>query len=369
MRATLNLRLIPCSYGHSRPEVLALAAPGSEAWGVMPAIKQAPPPESAPPPLLASPVLDPVVQSFLDALDRKHVPEINELSVEEARAGLLDLQRSYFGKLPVDLEDRTILVGPRGNTAIRIMRPKGSKTMLPVVIYFHGGGWVLGDQETHDRLIREIAHGADVAIVFVDYTRSPEARYPVAIEEGYACAKWVFETGRTINIDPSRIAVAGDSAGGNMAAAVSLLAKERGGPPIKFQVLFYPVTDAKFDTESYDQFGRGYFLTRDAMKWFWNHYAQNTAVRDKSSASPLRASMEELRGLPPALIITAECDVLRDEGEAYELKLRQADVPVTRTRYAGMIHDFVLLNALAGTAAARAAIKQACDALRSAFSQ
>jgi len=234
-------------------------------------------------------------------------------------------------------------------------------------MYFHGGGWVLGDKETHDRLVRQIANGANAAVVFVEYTRSPEARYPVAIEEAYAATKWVSEMGQILNVDPTRLAVAGDSEGGNMAVAVTLLAKERGGPEIKLQVLFYPVTDAKFDTESYEEFAQGYSLTRDTMKWFWNHYAQNTAVRDKSTASPLRASTEELRGLPPALIITAECDVLRDEGEAYELKLRQADVPVTRTRYPGMIHDFVMLNALAGTGAARDALREATDALRHAF--
>ena len=335
---------------------------------MMPVMNQATASPSTPAPMIG-PLLDPAAQSFLDGLARKGAPEINELSVEDARAMLVESQSRQFGKLPVDIEDRTILVGPRGNTSIRIIRPKGVTAMLPVVIYFHGGGWVLGDKETHDRLIREIAHGANAAIVFVEYTRSPEARFPVAIEEGYASAKWVFEMGKMINVDPARMAVAGDSAGGNLAAAVSLLAKERGGPPIKFQLLFYPVTDAKFDTRSYDQFARGYYLTRETMKWFWNHYAQNTAVRDKSSASPLRASSEELRGLPPTLIITAECDVLRDEGEAYELKLRQADVPVVLTRYAGMIHDFVMLNALSGTAAARAAIKQACDALGSAFSR
>ena len=311
--------------------------------------------------------LDPAARAFLESLAAKGGSEINELSVEEARALLSELQSRQSGRLPVDMEDRTILVGPRGNTAIRIVRPKGSTAVLPVVMYFHGGGWVMGDKDTHDRLVRAIACGANAAVVFVDYTRAPEARCPVAIEEAYAATKWVFETGKMINVDSSRIAVAGDSAGGNIAAAVTMLAKERQGPVIRFQVLFYPVTDAKFDTKSYDEFAEGYFLTREAMKWFWNHYAQTTAVRDKPTASPLRASTEQLRGLPPALIITAECDVLRDEGEAYELRLRQADVPVTRTRYDGMIHDFVMLDALSETVAGREAIAQATDALRTAF--
>ena len=310
--------------------------------------------------------LDPGAGFFLKAQARRGWPA-GELSVEEAREMLLQTQGGYISKLRVDVEDRTILVGPRGNTAIRIVRPRGSTAALPAVIYFHGGGWVLGDEETHDHLIREIAHGVNAAVVFVKYSRSPEARYPVAIEEGYAVTKWIFETGKMINVDPSRIAVAGDGAGGNIAAAVTMLAKERSGPEIRFQVLFYPVTDASFDTESYDKFASGYLLTRDAMKWFWNHYAQNTATRDKPTVSPLRASLDELRNLPAALIITAECDVLRDEGEAYAAKLKQADVPVIATRYPGMMHDFVMYNALSGTAGARQAINEANETLRAAL--
>jgi acetyl esterase len=311
--------------------------------------------------------LDPGVGSFLRAQARRGWPAADDLSVEEARGMLLQTQAGYISKSRVDVEDRTILVGPRGNTAIRIVRPRGSTAALPAVIYFHGGGWVLGDEETHDHLIREISLGANAAVVFVKYTRSPEARYPVAIEEGYAVAKWIFETGKMINVDPSRIAVAGDGAGGNIAAAVTMLAKERSGPELRFQVLFYPVTDASFDTESYDTFASSYLLTRDAMKWFWNHYAQNTATRDRPTASPLRASVDELRNLPPALIITAECDVLRDEGEAYAAKLKQADVPVIATRYPGTIHDFVMYNALSGTTGARQAIDEANESLRAAF--
>jgi acetyl esterase len=318
-------------------------------------------------PKLETAKLAPAVQALLQSELRKGGPAINELSVEDARAALLQMQAADVAKLPVDIDERTILVGPRGNTAIRIVRPKGITSTLPAVVYFHGGGWVLGDAETHDRLVREIAHGANVAVIFVEYTRSPEARFPVAIEEGYAVTKWVFENGKTINVDPARIAVAGDSAGGNIATAVTLLAKERNGPGLRFQVLFYPVTDASFNTHSYEQFSQGYLLTREAMQWFWNHYAQNTATRDRPTASPLRASIQELRNLPPALIITAECDVLRDEGEAYAAKLKQADVPVIATRYPEMIHDFVMLNALSETTSARAALNQANEALRGAF--
>jgi len=314
-------------------------------------------------------LLHPAARMFLERLGRSGELDISQSSVEDARAALSKTQGAAIAKLPVDIEDRTILVGPRGNTAIRIIRPHGSTARLPVVIYFHGGGWAIGDKETHDRLVREIAVGTQAVVVFVDYTRSPEARWPVAVEEGYAVTKWVFESGKAINVDPSQIAVAGDSAGGNIATVVALLAKDRGGPEIKFQVLFYPVTDANFDTQSYGRFARGYSLTREAMKQFWNYYAPSMASREKPTASPLRATLHELRGLPPAAIITAECDVLRDEGEAYAARLEEADVPVTMTRYPGMIHDFVMLNALAGIEPVRTAIAQATAALRSAFAR
>jgi acetyl esterase len=316
-----------------------------------------------------NPVVEPCTQSFLDALAAKGGPQIYELSVEDARGVLSGAQSGPVEKLPADCEDRVIPGGPSGQIAIRIVRPKGSLGMLPAVMYFHGGGWVLGDVETHDRLIREIAKGAHAAVVFVSFSRPPEARYPVAIEEAYAATKWIAENGKTINVDGSRLSVAGDSVGGNMAAVVTLLAKRRGGPQIHFQVLFYPVTDADFDTASYDQFAEGYFLTREAMKWFWDQYAPDVAVRSETTVSPLRASLDELRGLPPALVINGECDVLRDEGEAYARKLIEAGVPVTAVRYMGTIHDFVMLNAITDAPAARSAIAQANDALRKVFAR
>jgi acetyl esterase len=232
------------------------------------------------------------------------------------------------------------------------------------VVYFHGGGWVVGGKDTHDRLVREIAGGSGAAVVFVDYARSPEARYPVALEQGYATAKWVAEQGPELGLDPSRLAVAGDSSGGNLAAAVAMLASRRGGPGIACQVLLLPATDAGFDTPSYGQFAGGPFLTRELMEWFWDHYAPDLEARREATASPLRATAEQLRGLPPALVVTAEHDVLRDEGEAYARKLMEAGVEVTATRYLGTIHAFVLLNALAGTPAARAAVAQACEFLK-----
>jgi len=315
-----------------------------------------------------TPVLYPAVQDFLSQLAAAGGPAINELSPQEAREALRGLQSSHrVAALPADIEDRVLPVGPGGKVSIRIVRPRGAKGTLPAVMYFHGGGWVLGDKDTHDHLIREIANGATAAVVFVNYTPSPEAQYPVPIEEAYAATEWVAEHGKEIHLDASALAVAGDSVGGNMAAAVTLLARQRGGPPIHFQALFYPVTDAAFDTPSYDQFAENHYLTRDMMMWFWDQYAPDMSVRHESTASPLLASIDELQGLPSALIITDECDVLRDEGEAYARKLTEAGVEVTATRYLGIIHDFVMLNVLADTPAARAAITQANNALRQAF--
>jgi acetyl esterase/lipase len=209
--------------------------------------------------------------------------------------------------------------------------------------------------------------GAEAAVVFPEYDLSPEARYPVAIEQNWAVAKWVVEQGASKGLDGSRLAVAGDSVGGNMAAALTLMAKERGDVPLLQQVLFYPVTDANFDTGSYHQFAEGYFLRRDGMQWFWDQYTTDEADRAQITASPLRASTEQLTGLPPALVITGEADVLRDEGEAYANKLREAGVPVTAVRFQGIIHDFVMLNALRETHAAEAAITLATGTLRSAL--
>jgi acetyl esterase/lipase len=236
-----------------------------------------------------------------------------------------------------------------------------------VVLYIHGAGWVFGNDHTHGRLARELALGTGATVVFPNYSLSPEARYPVAIQENYAVAQWVSTHGAEHGLDPTRLAVAGDSVGGNMAASLTLTAKEHGDIRLAAQVLFYPVTDASFDTESYHQFATGYFLRRDGMQWFWDQYTTSQTDRAQITASPLRASTEQLADLPPALIITAEADVLRDEGEAYAGKLRAAGVPVTAVRYQGVIHDFVMLNALRGTHAAQAAIAQAAAFLRDAL--
>ena len=314
------------------------------------------------------PVLDRESQAFLKLVKDSGRPEMHTLSVDEARELFARGQRLFkVPLLPADIETRTIPVGASGGLVIRIVRPAGNKKVLPVVMFFHGGGWVLGDFETHERVVRDIVSRANVAAVFPEYTLAPDAHYPVANEQAYAATKWVAEHGREINVDPQRIAVAGESAGGNMATVVALMAKQRGGPKLAAQVLFYPSTSGTTDFPSRHQFAEGYYLTRETAKWFWQHYTGGAAVSCEITACPLCATEEELRGMPPALIITAECDVLRDEGEAYARKLIQAGVRVTATRYLGTIHGFNVANALSGSAASRASIEQTGDFLREVF--
>jgi acetyl esterase len=314
-----------------------------------------------------APSLEPVTQQFVDSLVAAGAAPIHTLSPAEARAVLADAQAGPVGRPAAKLEETELPVGPQGSVRVRIVRPAGGEQLLPVVIYLHGGGWVLGDASTHDRLVRELAHGAGAAVVFVEYSRAPEARFPVAIEEAYAATKYVAEHGAALGLDASRLAIAGDSAGGNLAAAVTLLARQRRGPRIQLQVLLYPVTDAGFDTASYTTFAEGPWLTRAAMQWFWDAYLPDVAARQQALASPLQAPLDQLRGLPDALVIVAENDVLRDEGEAYARKLAEAGVWVTCTRYNGTIHDFAMLNAVADTPAARGAVAQAVSALRAAL--
>jgi acetyl esterase len=310
--------------------------------------------------------LESEAQAFVEATAKP--PFLFEFGPENGRIAFDEVQSGPVNKLPVDIEELTVEDGPTSSQVpVRILRPQNAPPMLPVIVYIHGAGWVFGNQHTHDRLIRELAVGVQAAVVFPNYSLSPEAKYPTAIEESYAVLKWIAEHGLMRDMDPARIAVAGDSVGGNMAAAVTLMNKERGGPVIQRQLLFYPVTDATFDTESYHQFAEGYHLRRDAMMWYWDQYTTNPGERNQVTASPLRASKEQLKGLPPALIITAEADVLRDEGEAYANKLREAGVPVIAVRFQGSIHDFVMLNALENTQAARGAMTLATAWLREGF--
>lgn len=312
------------------------------------------------------PVLETAAQAFANATAQP--PYLYQIPPADGRKAVDDVQNGEGVSLPaVDEEWITVQGGPTGEVRTRIVRPRGLTGPLPVILYIHGAGWVFGNAHTHDRLVRELAVGAGAAVVFPEYDLSPEARYPVAIEQNYAVARWIGREGRDKDLDGTRLAVAGDSVGGNMSAALTLMAKERGDVTVVHQVLFYPVTDAAFDTESYEQFATGYFLRREAMQWFWDQYTTDESDRARITASPLRASRDELTGLPPALIITAEADVLRDEGEAYAAKLRSAGVPVTALRVQGTIHDFVMLNALRETRAAELAIGLAVDTLREAL--
>jgi acetyl esterase len=310
-------------------------------------------------------VLEPAAQGFAEAT--ADPPYLFDLGPVEARKTVDEVQSGDVEKLDVEIKDTTIPGGPSGAVSVRILRPRGAQGQLPVVLYSHGGGWVVGNNHTHDRLVRELAVGTGAAVVFPNYSPSPEARYPTAIEEIYAVLEWVAEHGAEQDLDGARVAVAGDSVGGNMTAALTLMAKQRSGPDLKAQVLFYPVTDANFDNGSYHEFAEGYFLRRDMMEWFWDQYTTDTDERADITASPLRATTTDLAGLPKALVITGEADVLRDEGEAYARKLREAGVDVTATRYQGIIHDFVMLNALRGTNAAGAAIAQAIEYIRRAL--
>jgi acetyl esterase len=310
--------------------------------------------------------LEPATQSFIDGL--AGATPIYELGPAGARDVLSSLQKSVnVPLLAVASEDRTLEIGPTGSTEIRVVRPAEAIGTLPVVVYMHGGGWVIGDKGTHDRLIREISVGANAVVVFVDYERSPEARFPVAIEQGYAVLQYVAENAAEFDADPNRIAIAGDSVGGNMATVIALVAKERKGPALAAQLLFYPVTDASMSTSSYSVFADGPWLTRKGMEWFWDQYLPDDEMREDLHASPINASTDELRGLPQTLLIVDENDVLRDEGEAYGRKLAEAGVRVTSLRYNGTIHDFMLLNSIAGTPAVRGAVGQANGYLRNAF--
>jgi acetyl esterase len=309
-------------------------------------------------------VLEPAAQALADATAKP--PYLFDLGPEGARKVLDDLQAAPVDKLPVDEEWITVPAAV-GDVRVRIVRPKGLDGPLPVVVYMHGGGWILGNAGTHDRLVRDLAVGAHAAVAFVEYTPSPEARYPVAIEQGYATAQWITQHGASHGLDASRMAVAGESVGGNMTAALALMASQRGDVTFVQQSMYYPVTDAAMDTDSYDQFATGYYLSRASMEWFWDAYAPDLARRSEITASPNQASLEQLAGLPPALVFVDEADVLRDEGEAYAAKLRGAGVTVTTVRYDGTVHDFMLLNSLSQTRAARAAIDQATAFLRAAL--
>jgi acetyl esterase len=312
---------------------------------------------------LADSRLSPAVKEFLKPINAGG-PAVESMSEQDARNVLINLQASVKVNLSgIDESEKTITQD--GYTVkLTIVRPKGSKNKLPVFIFTHGGGWVLGDYSTHKRLVRDLVVTSTCAAVFVHYTLSPEAHYPQAINEIYAAAKWVSVQGDEINVDGTNMAVAGNSAGGNMTAVLCMMAKDKGGPAIKLQILMWPATDNSFAGGSYEEYGRQRFLTIPLMKWSWDRYTTDTDQRKEKYASPLRASLEELKDLPPALIQVAENDILRDEGEAYGRKLEQAGVKVLSVRYNGVIHDFGMLNGLAETAQVKGLIELAAAELK-----
>ncbi|HSF89134.1 MAG TPA: alpha/beta hydrolase, partial [Saprospiraceae bacterium] len=313
------------------------------------------------------PALEYQTKSFLNMLNISGGKPMEQMVPIEARAILTEAQSSVTVDVSgVEISRKTITED--GLTIpLTIVRPSGIEGVLPVFMFFHGGGWVIGDYPTHARFIRDLVISSGALAVYVDYTRSPEARYPVALNECYAATKWVSENGNQINADGKRLAVVGNSAGGNLAAAVALMAKNKKEPEIKFQVLFWPVTDAFFETESYNMYATGRFLTKNMMKWFWNNYMPDSQDREQIFVSPLKATLRELAGLPPTLVQTAENDVLRDEGEAYARKLNEAGVSVTLVRYLGMIHDYGLLNPLAHVSEVQSALRHAGNELKNAL--
>jgi acetyl esterase len=309
------------------------------------------------------PHLDKGVREFLKMLNAAPGPPIEKLPADDGRKVLENAQASVnVDESGIDVTDKTITAD--GQTVkLYIVRPEGVQGILPVFMFIHGGGWVLGDFPTHKRMVRDLVVLSGAAAVFVEYSRSPEAPYPKAIKEIYAATKWVAEHGQEINVDGKNLAIVGNSAGGNMATVTALKAKENAGPDIKLQILMWPTVDTNFETRSYQLFGQDRFLTAPLIKWMYDMYVKEEFRKD-IYVSPLQASADQLKGLPPTLIQTAENDVLRDEGEAYGHKLNEAGVPVTTIRYNGMIHDFGLLNGLAEVPAVRSLFVHAAAELK-----
>ena len=322
----------------------------------------------AAPDAATDPRIDPQVRSFLADLNKDSSPfwELPQPKPQDILTGLQD-------KTPVDMSgvttvEKTISQDGR-SVKLYIMTPQHPAAKPGVLFFIHGGVWIVGNFQNHQRLLRDLVVGSGQIGVFVEYTPLPAAKFPTQLEECYAALKWTAEHAASFGADGSRIAVAGNSVGGDMSAALTLMVKDRHGPKISYQVLFIPATDASVDTASYHEFGTGRFLARAFMKCGWDLYAPDAKTRDNPYVSPLRASDAELKGLPPALVITAENDPLRDEGEAYARKLKNAGVDVTAVRYNGVIHDFVLLNAIRHVPEVEAAIEQASNAIRAHLAQ
>ncbi len=304
------------------------------------------------------------VKEFLKVLNSSGGPPLETLPPLEAREVLVNAQASVRVDLSGIEESEKTITTDGYTIKLNVVRPEGVRGKLPVFMFIHGGGWVLGDYPTHKRMVRDLVVLTGFAAVFVNYTRTPDARYPQAINEIYAATKWVAEHGEEINVDGRNLAVVGNSVGGNMTAATALKAKAQGGPEIKVHIMMWPVTDANFETESFKEFGEKRFLTTSLMKWMWDLYTNDPKQRKEIYAAPLQATVEQLKGLPPALIQVAESDILRDEGEAYGRKLDEAGVKATTVRYDGMIHDFGLLNGLAEEPAVRSLFEHAAAELK-----
>jgi acetyl esterase len=308
--------------------------------------------------------LDPQVQDYLTKLAQLGLGPVGTQSVQDARA-LMQAETLALGPPPVvgSILNRAI-PGPAGDINLRVTTPvQSSSGPLPALVFFHGGGWVVGNILTHDGLSRALTSAAGVAVVSVDYRLAPEHRFPAAADDAYAATAWVAAHGTSIGVDPARIAVGGDSAGGNLAAVVALMARDRGGPKLALQLPIYPITNHDFDTPSYHEFATGYMLTREAMAWYWDQYAPAPIDRGNPYLSPLCAT--DLNGLPPALVVTAEYDVLRDEAEAYAARLAESGVPVRLLRYDGLIHGFLRRTKLFDRA--RAALAEIAAGLRAAL--
>lgn len=310
-------------------------------------------------------VLETAAKTFSEANDPH--PRIYELAPTDGRQLLEKVQEAPVTKAAVDIVDRSVTVPDWGTLNVRLLRPAGNTDKLPVIFYIHGAGWVFGNAKTHDKLVRELAVQTQSVVVFPEYSLSPEAKYPTAIEQNYAVLQMLPEWAAADNLDLDHLTVAGDSVGGNMATVMTIMTKQRHGLPIHQQLLYYPVTDANFDTTSYNEFSEGYYLTKAGMQWFWDQYTTDPAERAEITASPLRANIDDLRDLPAAMILNGATDVLRDEGEAYANKLRAADVDVTQVRFQGMIHDFVMVNDLDQTKATRAAMSLSTEWLKKRY--
>ncbi len=306
--------------------------------------------------------LDPQVQDLLDQMAALNLPPLSALTPDIVRQGI-KMQRALLGEQepePVARVENRSIPGPAGDIAVRIYTP-GEQDSYPVLVYFHGGGWVICDLDTHDGICRSLANLANCLVVSVDYRLAPEHKFPAAAEDCFAATQWVADNAASIHGDPSRIAIGGDSAGGNLTAVVSQMARDAGGPRLAFQLLIYPATDMRMNTPSMDENADGYYLTKDDMIWFTGHYLNSDEEKLHPIASPFLA--ENLEGLPPALVITAGYDPLRDEGERYGQRLKEAGVPVTISRYDGMIHGFFSMP----FEKTHQALQQCASALMAAF--